>query len=417
MTGKIGPLGMWTDDRYRIISEPRIVQMLILIGAAYEEPGEAEKICSAALHNWIDAGLPFKAGPNGERFFDPAELYNFMKLAGIEGRDRFMIERYITTYRRLVNDLEKPRPTDNPGDRSRRLVMEFKRRFHLQSITPGSKLRLRIPAPRMNDFVTDLQVTPLAELAPTAQFHVSTGRVEARLVTGSESEFTLGAKFSFVSRPQLPGQGQLQPPPDPIYLAESEGLIVVTKRVRALAQKLAGPNTSAPDAIKAFWEYMNTELMFGNLHYDQIDLSAPGDFILDHGWMDCHLASALLVALCRAHGIPARLLYGHNLFRKSPTNHHWIEAWIEGQGWTPYDLMDWELSPAGCDLELRDLFFGRLNYRVPVEIRPRDFTGTIGVPIPENLCIIQVPTPDGVEIQYMDEHARPIFSDTVSVTG
>jgi transglutaminase-like putative cysteine protease len=384
LTDKIGPLGMQTDDRYRIIPEERIIEMLMLIGCAYEvESGEAQKISSEALLGWIRTGLNFKRGTNGERLFDPAEVYNFIKLAGIEGRDNFLPQRYHSTYRRLVVDLEKPRPTDGPNG-ERRLVVEFKRKFNLQSIDPGSQLRLRIPTPRIDDFLTDLQVTPFEDPAQPAEFHHSPGRLEARMVTTGAAEVIVGAKFSFTSRPQMPCPGQAHERPDAIYLGVREGLIVVTERVRAMAQSLAGVNAPPLEAVKAFWEYMNKEMMFGNLHYDQIDLTSPCDWVLEAGWMDCHLASALLVALCRGYGIPARLLYGHNLFQKVPTNHHWIEAWIDGQGWTPFDLMDWDLSPAGCDLELRDLFFGRLNYRMTIERRPREFTGTLGVPIPEN---------------------------------
>jgi len=46
----------------------------------------------------------------------------------------------------------------------------------------------------------------------------------------------------------------------------------------------------------------------------------------------CQLVSALFASMCRARGIPARILGGFYLYRTFSTNHYWAEAWIDGQG-------------------------------------------------------------------------------------
>jgi hypothetical protein len=202
-----------------------------------------------------------------------------------------------------------------------------------------------------------------------------------------------------------------------LYLSEQEGLIVVSERIRALAHSLAGNHSPALDAVRAFWEYIIGTLIFGSIHYDQIDLALPCDWILDSGWFDCQLAASLFVALCRARGIPARVIGGYLLFRVAPMKHYWAEAWIEGQGWTPLDFMGWDLSLGGRDVGWRDRFFGRLDYRLICERMPREFTGPLGVPVPEAWYMLQSARKGGSENSFMDVSGKLIYSDTIRVIG
>ena len=64
--------------------------MLMLAGWAFElDSGEAKEASSAALECWTGLGLGFRRGEGGERWYDPAEVTNFLKLAGLDGRDLF----------------------------------------------------------------------------------------------------------------------------------------------------------------------------------------------------------------------------------------------------------------------------------------------------------------------------------------
>jgi hypothetical protein len=105
-------------------------------------------------------------------------------------------------------------------------------------------------------------------------------------------------------------------------------------------------------------------------------MEAPGDWLLDSGWGDCQLVSALFASMCRARGIPARILGGFYLYRTFSTNHYWAEAWIDGQGWMPFDFSCWDLSRGGQDPAWRDYFFGRLDCRLTNQCLPLDFTGS-----------------------------------------
>jgi hypothetical protein len=418
MTQKHGPLGFQVDDRYRNLPEARIVEMLILVGWAYEpESHLAEETTREALQTWAQNGLGFRRAPNGERFFDPIEVFNFMKRSGFEGRDVFLSERLVPTSRRLVVDLANSGPPGVGPEGERRFTVDLKRTFNLQAFPSGKKLRLRMPLPIIGDYIKDLQVTPFTEAGEEAETSVSPGRLELRMTTSGEPEAILGAKLSFTARSYHPRAERQQEKPEALYLNEKEGLIVVTERIRALARSVAGTAAPALEAVRAFWEYINRELMSGYLHYDQIDLASPCDWVLDSGWFDCQLGGALFIALCRACGIPSRLRTGYSLFHKSPTRHYWAEAWLEDRGWTPFDFMSWDLSPGGLDTVWRDHFFGRLDYRMAIECMPREFTGALGVPLPPAWCVVQVSVPGGVEINFLDVSGSPVYADIVCVAG
>jgi hypothetical protein len=417
MIAKFGPLGFRPDDRYRNIAEARIVAMLVLAGWPHEpESREALEGARTALAAWVGNGLGFQTTPQGERCFDPVEVYNHMKLAGVEERDGFFFEKFSRARRDLVQErAAQNSPRAGPGG-GERMVVDFQRTFHLGALDPASKLRLRLPRPLNGDGMSDVEVTPLAETVPDAQVKVGPERIEARLAAAGRTTATVGVRMSFtVQRPAPVPRAELVPPDPATYLATQERLIVVSDRIRDLAQSLADTTAPALEVIGALWEYIHAELRCGMVHYDQVDPRSPGDWVLDSGWSDCQLASALFVAMCRAHGIAARLVGGYLLYPAAPTNHFWAEAWIEGQGWLPFDFFGWDLSDGGRRREWRDRFFGRLEPRLITERLPREFTGALGVPIPPAWCILQTPAPGGVEISFMDIDGRPIYDDLVRV--
>jgi hypothetical protein len=418
MTAKYGPLGMQADDRYRSIPESRIVEMLVLIGWSYEAgTSGATESCRASLQSWTEMGLGFRRGPGGEHLFDPVEVNNFQKRAGLDDRDNFWSERAVRTIRRLVSDLAEAGSSSLAPRSELPFVVDFKRVFNLRSVAPGSRLRLRAPLPLEGNYLRNLQVTPFAEGVHDTQVDIRPGRMEIRITSSGENEAALGAKISFTARPQEPIHGQVDEEPDPaLYLNHREGLIVVTQRLLALAESLAGKGASSRDAVRAFWEYINEKLIPGSVHYDQVDFTAPCDWVLDAGWHDCQLCAALFVALCRARGIPARVIGGCQLYPRVPAKHYWAEAWIEDQGWMPFDMLSWDLAMGGRDPDWRDYFFGRLDHRMITERLPREFTGALGIPIPPAWFILHVLTPTGTEVSFLDLNNTPVYIDTVRAT-
>ena len=219
-------------------------------------------------------------------------------------------------------------------------------------------MRLRMPLPLEGKYLRNLQVTPISQSIPGADIKVQAGRLEARMTVSTESKVVLGARLSFTARAQAPAPGDSEEEPDrELYLRRQEGLIVISDRVQILAESLVTASAAPLDKLRAFWDYIYQELKCGMLHYDQIDAASPCDWVLDSGWFDCQTGSALFVSLCRAQGIPARLVAGRVLYRLAPTQHYWAEAWVQGQGWTPFDFLSWDLSQGGAGSGMAGLFF------------------------------------------------------------
>jgi hypothetical protein len=382
--------------------------MLLLAGWAYEQDApEAIAVTRQALDGWIGMGLGARPGPTGERLFDPVEVVNVLKRLGLEGRDSFWADRYIHTGRRLVTDLAA-----NAG---RGFIVDFKRTFSLRTAPVGKTLRLRAPLPLASIHGDSLDIAPFVEGSSDVRLGISEGRLEARLVAAGDGPVTLGAKLSF--RSAIPSPRGAGPLDRASYLKPREGLIVVTDRVNALAHALAAPGVDPASAVRAFWTYMMDELVCGAIHYDQVRPDAPCDWTLETGWYDCQLGSALFIALCRARGIPARLVGGHVLYRRAPTNHYWAEVWFEETGWTPFDFLSWDLSLGGRDPQWRNYFHGRIDDRMVTQLLPFAFTGALGVAMPDAWHIVQTAKDEGVKISLAAVDGEPIYSDFISISG
>lgn len=415
---KGAPLGVGVADRYRTMPAGPIVETLMLVGWPHDTGSpEAWVASEKALQDWIKIGLGYARDLNGDPLFDPIEVYNFMKRAGLEGKDSFWSERVVATRRRLVSTWTGDLCPTLPGDGMRRFTVEFRRTFNLAAIPAGCSLRLRAPLPLAGDFLEDLHIEPFAAAGGEPRIQSAPGRLEVRTVASGEASATIGAKSSFTARLQEARQVRATTnDQEPLYLSAREGLVVVSDRVRALAASLAAPGVNGMDAVRSIWEYINKELISGAIHYDQVNLASPCDWTLDAGWFDCQLGSSLFVALCRARGIPARLVGGYLLYPVSPTNHFWAEVWIEDRGWSPFDFIAWDIRRAGCDEDLANRFFGRLDYRMACERLPRFFTGSPGVPIPPAWCLVQVPKPGGVGIGLRDVGGTGVYEDSVCLS-
>ncbi|HWF47343.1 MAG TPA: transglutaminase-like domain-containing protein [Bryobacteraceae bacterium] len=397
--------GVRFADDYRTVAEGRILDMLLLAGSAYEL-GRPEAIAATreALDRWIDMGLGVRRSRTGERLFDPVEVVNVLKGLGLEGRDCFWADRYVRTGRRLVTDL-----SCNGG---RGYIIHFRRNFSLRTVPVGKNLRLRMPLPLASIYGDELNIAPFIEGASDARLAMSDGRLEARFQAPG-APVTLGAKLRF---PEIVRPSRTIHLLDLLpYLRAREGLIVITDRVSALAQALAGPDADAVSAVRAFWNYLLDELCCGAIHYDQVRTDAPCDSVLETGWYDCQLGSALFVALCRARQIPARLVSGHVLYQRAPTNHYWAEVWFNETGWTPFDLLSWDLSIGGRDSQWREHFYGRIDDRIISQRLPFEFTGALGVSLPDAWHIVQTASDDGVDISLVAVSGEPVYSDVISI--
>lgn len=393
--------------RYRTVDEHDIIELLLLAGLLFEpDAAWARCVAKQALDGWVLQGLGTEVGSQGARRFDPVEVFAFFKRAGFERCDAFWSSHFIATARQLAGTL--PRPSGQAYE------ITLRRTFYVPVTSSGKSLRLRAPLPLSSVHGQLQRLDTFIEGATASQLRVSDGRLEARCVAEGQLSITLGATFA-----GSPAYGDIRPIEShspQAYLNPVEDMIVISPRVRQLAEKLTESHGSHETAVRNFWNYMLDEFACGPVHYDQVDSALPCDWVLDSGYYDCRLGSALFIALCRSHGIPARLVSGHFLYARAPTNHSWAEVWFADRGWVPFDLLTWDLSRGGRDADWRDYFYGRAEHRLVMQRLPYEFTGAIGVMLPSTWHMLQRPCDRSVEISFEGLDRQPIYRDNISVS-
>jgi hypothetical protein len=414
--------GILTEDRYRTVGEQQIVDMLLVAAFVYEleQTQRASLIAriSSALDTWIGLGLGYRISDRGERMFDPVEVVNRMKWAGYHGYDDFWINHFVATGRAFLREWDSVPKSQPPEFKRRgpaRFSLHLTRIFNLSGIDVGQKMRLRLPLP-LSQASHEIEIEPIIPADLSARITRSEGRLDFQFAVPSDPNVNLAAKISFTtdgySKDDLT-DGSASNGKD-VYLRTGEGLIRVTPRIQALSQTLAGPGGNQLANATAFFRHIVDEFMCGMVHYDQVDTDAPGDWVLDSGWYDCQLGSALFVSLCRAHGIPARIMSGHMLYRLAPGFHYWAEVWIDEQGWTPFDFLNWDLSLGGRDADWRNCFVGAIDYRMVTQCFPLAFTGPMSVRFPSAWHLINAPCRGGMEINFTELSGKLIYCDRIA---
>ena len=421
------PIAIRADARYRIVGESRIVELLVLCGWAREvqrgERARAAQAATVALDRWIGAGLPFARSQDGERRFDPAEIINFMKYTALRDGDPFWEERFVATARALTLEFHSLESTSgappSPASlRGERFSVTLRREFDLGNAQAGARTLLRLPLPLEDHALRDLRISTLAPPDVDVDFTIEPGRLDARLSAVPGRAITLGVHVSFTAYPTLPDApaSPLAASEVDLYTRPSEGLIKVSPRIRALAAELAGAERDPWKVVRRFWNFMLDELTIGVLHYDELDPSNPSDRVLETGWFDCQLGSALLIALCRARDIPARMSSGYLLYSANPGQHYWLEIWTDARGWLPIDTISSDLSIRGRDPLWRDYFFGCLDYRMKTQCLPRLFNQNPGMPFPPAWHVLTRAADEGIEIGFFaNDSGALVYRDRVSV--
>jgi hypothetical protein len=392
------------SDIYRSVPEDVMIELLILEGDPYNSNIQAaQKEARIALEGSIASGLGVRTTPSGQRLFDPVEVSFVLKTVTGLGRDNYWRNRMVPTLRRFVADLaETP---DQP------VSMSYRRRFYTGELQPDRPLRLRVPLP-LNERYSNLIIDPTFP-ENTIQHRMSDGRLEVRVSPGPEPYIDVAAEFSFANRNM---SRSLSLPADfDIFLKHKDGLVVASEPIQALSKHLSRSDHS-DTRVRAFWNFVMDEFLFCPVHYDQVPADRPLDWVLETKTYDCQLASALFVALCRASNIPARIVGGNFLYKRSPTNHYWAEVWLENSGWTPFDFLSWDLSEGSTSEPWHDHFFGHLDSRLISECLPLAFLGSVGVPIPSKWHILRRVVADGVLVRLEGLDGKPIYDDFIALT-
>lgn len=416
-----------SDPRYRTVPEATVVELLFVNHWAYAVNGGerpiAEREARQAVDRWTGLGLPYSRSPTGERLFDPVEVVNFSSWAGACCDDPIE-DRHLHEARRMVRDLHAA-PLASPGPppiaelRPLRFAVRFRREFNLANIPIGARIRLRAPAPIADETLRDLRITPFADDGLDVDYSLAPGRLDARIVPPPSHRVTVGFEATFTAHPGLPGGAApaLAADERDLFTQPRDGLIQITPRIRALAAEIAGEERDDWSVVGRIWRYLAERMGCGEVHYDQAGRIAPLDWALDSGWIDCQLGSALIAGLCRARGIPTRLVSGYMLYPAAPTQHYWLEVWTSEQGWTPLDRYSWNLGGAE-ETGWRDHFFGAVDYRMKTQSLPRLFNSGGDVRLPSSWSRLYRIVGDGVETSYHDrETGSLIYSDHFAVTS
>jgi hypothetical protein len=414
--------GIRTEDRYRTVSERQIIDMLLVAAFVFDlEAGRREDAVarvSAGLNSWIMLGLGYRMSDDGERMFDPVEVVNRMKWSGYQGLDGFWVNHFVATGRAFFGEWNA-NASDAPSRRRMQDPVRFsvclRRIFGLDGVEAGRKLRLRLPLP-LSQSSEQVEIESTAPAGLSTRVVRSDGRLDFQFAAPSEPVVEIAAKIVFTtdgrSRDDLPGR--LASNRRETYLRAHEGLIRVTPRIQALARAIGEKGAGDLEIAKSFFHYVIDELMCGMVHYDQVNADMPGDWVLDSGWYDCQLGSVLFVSMCRAWGIPARILSGHMLYRLAPGFHYWAEVWIDEHGWTPFDFLTWDLSKGGRDTAWRNSFAGKIDYRMVTQCLPLAFTGPMSVRFPTTWHLINAPVNGGIDINFTELDGKLIYRDRVT---
>jgi transglutaminase-like putative cysteine protease len=361
------------------VAEQIVVQCSLFQARAGDHSG-ARARAERTLERLLARGLPSKTGPRG-LLLDPYAANNLIKSRVGEPADEAWADWQQTTRR---NALSLP-----AAPHLYRFVL--RREWHAYTATPGRPMVLRLPLPLGQAQHGSAQVRLLEPAGALLEMRETRGRVELRLdsaaargpvVAELEVQF-VGGEVRDSMAPSAP-LGAPVGPDDQVWLREREGLIAPSPGVALLAAELAKASSTAREFVYAAWEWLMTHLQFGDVHRADLDRGDPLGGLLQTRLADCVLGSSLLVALCRARGIPARMASGYLLHPANLGPHSWAEVRLAPDLWVPFDYGSWCYCAGDPSDPVWGKFFrGRIDARFLAELAPRDFTGWGSAPPPE----------------------------------
>ena len=391
---------------FRTVSESRMLDHLVLWGHAHDmrrgRESEARLSASRALEREVRRGLAFERGASGERLFDPAETLNGLIRAGVNGEDEFWETQAVATCRQMVRDFHHLGPGDrvpSPAElQPRGFRVRMERDFDLTAFEAGAPVRLRMPAPLADSALTRLELQPTA--LEDARISSLPGHIGWQFAAGAERRITLAFDASFEACAARGGGEPLTPRELDLYTRPAEGFIQVDDTIREVAALREADASDPARMLELIFGLVSRAVHFGLVQYGDLGKSDASARAWAGGWADCQQGAALFCALCRARGIPARVVGGHFLFGARCSPHFWAEAWVEGRGWLPYDFMESTLTADGRDPAWRGMFQGALDYRMKSQVFPLVFTGTGSTRLPRWWHMLMRAVPDGVEVTF-----------------
>lgn len=159
-------------------------------------------------------------------------------------------------------------------------------------------------------------------------------------------------------------------------LRRDEKRMEVTPKLQKLADKLAGDEQNPVRQARKFFDYVIAQ----SDHYSKWGVTPKGKCLGDAmeclaGTGDCCSDQhALFIALCRARGIPCRMMFGSRLMpgnegkEYDPGYRCWPIFFAPGLGWVPVDISSADANPGA-----EDTWFGGLDEHRIEWAEGRDF--------------------------------------------
>lgn len=366
------------------VSADDVIEQIIIqcwmFQARAGEYSKARALAERTLERLLSKGLPYQKGPHG-LLLDPYAANNAIKSRVGDPADEAWADWQQTTRR---NALSLP-----AAPQLYRLSM--RREWHSYTVTPGRPVVLRLPLPLRQAQRGPAQVRLVEPVGAPVDIREMPGRVELRLdsalargpiVVELDVEFVSGETHDAMA--PAAALGASVDSRDEVWIREREGLIAPSAGVAALAADLAKTSSNAREFAYAAWDWLMTNLRFGDVHRTDLDLNDPLGGLLHSRVADCMLGSSLLIGLCRARGIPARLVTGYLLHPANIGPHSWAEVRLAPDHWAPFDYGSWCYCAGDVsDPAWGNFFRGRIDARFLAEVAPRDFTGWGSAPPPE----------------------------------
>ena len=142
-----------------------------------------------------------------------------------------------------------------------------------------------------------------------------------------------GTKLKITAQIKIAQGGSLSKIPEPSEADITPGVMVpISEEIAKLAHEITEGITDSKDKAEAIYTHVWKNLIY---EYPPSARGAQETLVRQRG--DCGEFSSLYVALCRAVGLPSRVVIGWLIapWHKGP--HAWAETWIEEIGWIPVD--------------------------------------------------------------------------------
>jgi hypothetical protein len=354
------------------IIEQIVVQCWMFEARGGERAGAYSR-AEKTLERLLSRGLLSARSQDGELLLDPYAANNAIKSRVGDPADDAWADWQRTTRRNAISLPTAPHL----------YRLHLRREWHAFTAAPGRPLIFRLPLPLRGTQRGTAQVRLLEPAGALTDRRDGPGRVEIRLDSARvRGPVVADMAVEFVDcenrddeEPSAPLGAAVGVEDEP-WLRENEGVIAPSVAVKQLAAKLAEGQATARDLAHSAWDWLISNLRFGDVHRSDLDSSDPMGGLLHTRLADCALGSSLLVTICRARGVPARLLSGFLLHPANIGPHSWAEVRLAPGRWVPFDFGSWCYSAGDPRDPIWGNFFrGRVDARFIAEVAPREFTG------------------------------------------